>query len=133
MAKKEKKRFDFEIPDNVSRETKLYVRSVIRELREKFDLDHIDKGALTMLMTSYEMYLQATNELLKDGPLILNKFGDAIAHPAQTIASKNYRQVLDIMKEYGMTVKSRKTLDVKAEVDDDSPIAQYLRMKNEGK
>lgn len=124
------KRFTFPMPDTVSDETKLFMRNIIRELKRNLSLEVIDTGALNMLMTSYEMYLQASRELLKDGPLLRNKYGDVIPHPAQTIATKNYNQVLAIMKEYGLTVKARKSLKIGDDTEGESPLEQFMASKN---
>lgn len=124
------KRFNFPMPDMVSEETKRFMRNVIRELRDNMTLEIIDAGALNMLMTSYEMYLKATDALLKEGPTLTNFRGDQIPNPNQTIATKNYNQVLAIMKEYGLTVKARKNLKMNIEVTENSPLEEFLKEKN---
>lgn len=118
------------MPDTVSEETKKFMRNVIRELRDNMTLETIDAGALNMLMTSYEMYLQATEALLIEGPTRTNFRGDQIPNPNQTIATKNYNQVLAIMKEYGLTVKARKNLKMNIEITEDSPLEEFLKEKN---
>lgn len=119
------KNFTFTMHKNVSAETVKFMNSVIAELKSKQSIEDIDSGALHMLMTSYEMYLQATERLLNDGPLSTNKYGDIIPHPAQTIATKNYNQVLAIMKEYGLTVKSRTNMKMYKE-DEPGPLDRFL-------
>ena len=118
------------MPDTVSEETKKFMRNVIRELRDNMTLEVIDAGALNMLMTSYEIYLQATENLLNEGPIILTFKGDQVPNPNQTIATKNYNQVLAIMKEYGLTVKARKNLKMNIEVTENSPLEEFLKEKN---
>lgn len=122
-------RFVFPIPDNVSSETATFMKAIIRELRAKQKIDVIDSGALNMLMTSYEMYLQATEKLLNEGPVTLSRFGDEVPNPAQTIASKNYNQVLAIMKEYGLTVKSRAKMKDTGSDEQKSALEEFLASK----
>ena len=105
------------------------MKAVIKELRQKQKIGVIDSGALNMLMTSYEMYLQATDLLLLQGPTTTNKYGDTIPNPAQTIASKNYNQVLAIMKEYGLTQKSRVGMKDPDEGKGDTPLEKFLASK----
>lgn len=123
------KRFNFPMPDTVSEETKRFMRNVIRELRDNMTLEIIDAGALNMLMTSYEMYLQATEKLLSEGGTLINFRGDQVPNPNQTIATKNYNQVLAIMKEYGLTVKARKNLKMNIEVTENSPLEEFIKSK----
>ncbi len=124
-----KKRFTFPYPDNISDDTKKFMRNIIKELREKMDLEQTDMGALNMLMTSYELYLQATENLLAQGPTKTNRFGEEVANPNQIIATKNYNQVLSIMKEYGLTIKARKNLKMNTDVEEDSPLEQFMKSK----
>lgn len=121
--------FIFPIPDNVSIETATFMKAIISELTAKQKIDVIDSGALNMLMTSYEMYLQATERLLREGPITLTRFGDNIPNPAQTIASKNYNQVLSIMKEYGLTIKSRSKLKESVKDEKKSELEKFLLSK----
>ena len=122
-------RFTFPIPGNVSEETAKFMKAIIRELRAKQKLDVLDSGALNMLMTSYEMYLQATEKLLDEGPVTRSRLGDDVPNPAQTIASKNYNQVLAIMKEYGLTVKSRAKMKDTGSDEQKSALEEFLASK----
>lgn len=118
------------IPDNVSEETEKFIKDVLRELNKKKAIQNIDLGAINMLTVSYEMYLQASKILLEEGALIRNKYGDVIPHPAQTIATKNYAQIMKIMTEYGLTIKSRtKIKTVASENKVKSPIEQFFSGK----
>ncbi|MFK2323609.1 phage terminase small subunit P27 family [Bacteroides fragilis] len=96
----------FVMPDNLSDETQKFIKDVVKELNARKAIQNIDLGAIRMLATSYEMYMQATDILLKEGPVIEIKYEKA-ANPAQNIATKNYAQVMKIMTEYGLTIKSR--------------------------
>lgn len=120
----------FKIPRNVSEETSRFIRDVLKELNKKNAIQNIDLGALNMLTVSYEMYLQASEKLLSDGPLINNKYGDVIPHPAQTIATKNYAQVMKIMTEYGLTIKSRTSMkSTGSDEKEESPLDKFFKKK----
>lgn len=93
----------FIMPKGCSDETQKFMRDVVRELNARKAIQNIDLGALRMLATSYEMYLQATDILLEEGPVVMIKYEKA-ANPAQNIATKNYAQVMKIMTEYGLTI-----------------------------
>lgn len=117
----------FSIPKGVSDETSVFMRDVLKELNKKKAIQNIDLGALNMLCVSYEMYLQSTQILLDEGVILRNKYGDIIPHPAQTIATKNYAQVMKIMTEYGLTIKSRSQIkSVSSEKDESAPIEKFL-------
>lgn len=114
------------MPDRLSEETQDFMRDVVKELNKRKAIQTIDLGALRMLATSYEMYLQATEIMLIDGPIVMIKYEKA-ANPAQNIATKNYAQVMKIMTEYGLTVKSRSTISTMKTADtESSPLDEFI-------
>lgn len=120
----------FKIPNNISDETAKFIKDVLKELNKKDVIQNIDLGALNMLTVSYEMFLQASDALLDDGPVIANKYGDSIPHPAQTVATKNYNQVMKIMTEYGLTIKSRTNIkSIGTDKKEKSPLETFFSGK----
>ena len=119
----------FDMPDKLSDETKKFMTDVVKELNKRKAIQNIDLGALRMLATSYEMYLQATDIMLEEGPIVPIKY-EMAANPAQNIATKNYAQVMKIMTEYGLTVKSRSHISaMKDDKTGSSPMEEYFKKK----
>lgn len=119
----------FIMPKGLSDETQKFMKDVVKELNARKAIQNIDLGALRMLATSYEMYLQATDIMLEEGPVVMIKYEKA-ANPAQNIATKNYAQVMKIMTEYGLTVKSRGNIkSMKMDKEDDSPLDEFLKKR----
>lgn len=117
----------FVMPKNLSEETQKFMCDVVKELNARKAIQNIDLGALRMLAISYEMYLQSTEILLQEGPVIMIKYEKA-ANPAQNIATKNYAQVMKIMTEYGLTIKSRGNIKaMKANDKEDSPLDKFIK------
>jgi P27 family predicted phage terminase small subunit len=115
------------MPKGCSDETQKFMRDVVKELNARKAIQNIDLGALRMLATSYEMYLQATDIMLEEGPVVMIKY-DKAANPAQNIATKNYAQVMKIMTEYGLTIKSRGSIkSLKSDKEKDSPLDTFLK------
>ena len=77
----------FIMPKGCSDETQKFMRDVCGRYIARKAIQNIDLGALRMLATSYEMYLQATDILLEEGPVVMIKYEKA-ANPAQNIATK---------------------------------------------
>lgn len=121
------------MPDNLSDETQKFIKDVVKELNARKAIQNIDLGAIRMLATSYEMYLQATEILLVEGPIVMIKYERA-ANPAQNIAAKNYAQVMKIMTEYGLTIKSRGNIKVmKSDKEEESPLDKFIKKGTRGK
>lgn len=49
----------FKMPIGLSEETEDFMKDVVKELNKRKAIQSIDLGALRMLATSYEMYLQS--------------------------------------------------------------------------
>jgi P27 family predicted phage terminase small subunit len=117
----------FVMPKSCSVETQKFMRDVVKELNARKAIQKYDLGALRMLATSYGNVLQATEIMLQEGPVIMIKYERA-ANPAQNIATKNYAQVMKIMTEYGLTIKSRGSIkSLKSDKEEDSPLDQFLK------
>lgn len=90
-------------------------------------LEDTDEGALRMLMLSYDMYVKASAELLRDGPVLHGRRGEPRVNPAEKIAKTYYAQVLAFMREYGLTVRSRERIkSLTPAVDETSELARWL-------
>ncbi|OAV68679.1 Phage terminase, small subunit [Bacteroidales bacterium Barb6XT] len=120
----------FIMPDNLSEETSTFMTDVIKELNKRRVIQNIDLGALRMLATSYETYKRATDAVLKDGAVIeINR--TPTLNPAQNAATKSYSQVMKIMTEYGLTIKSRSNISsLKNEKKATSPLGAFLGKKS---
>ena len=110
-------------PKGLSASTRRFMKEALLELNGKKAIRNVDEGALVMLATSYEMYLQASEEVMKNGVLTRDKYGESVPNPAQGIATKNHAIAMKIMTEYGLTVKSRSKIDeLKEPKADESPL-----------
>jgi phage terminase small subunit len=54
----------------LSEETLEFMKDVMKELNSRKAIRNIDLGSMRMLATSYELYLRATEMLLKDGAVV---------------------------------------------------------------
>ncbi|MDR1883002.1 MAG: P27 family phage terminase small subunit [Prevotella sp.] len=119
----------FIIPKGLSDETEKFMNDVISELNERGVIEDIDLGAMRMLATSYEMYKRATELLLRDGPVVVVNFA-RVVNPAQASATKNYAQVIKIMTEYGLTIKSRAHISSMNVEKSDTPLDNYFKNRS---
>lgn len=106
------KRLYIKIPDNYSNETRKFIRTVVKILNEREELSPLMEGVIVMLMTCYETFQKASRQIREDDEILtIGKNDAAMAHPAVGIQLKSNQQVLALMKELGLTIKSRKVLD----------------------
>lgn len=130
MSKPKKKRFV--ISPSVRPDTKVFMEAVIAKLEDVGAVEACDYPALNMLQLAYNNYLTASDMLLKDGPVVKDKHGHVIVHPAVNVVSKTWGQVVALMKEFGLTVKSRDHISsMTPQVDEDNELAQFGRMSDE--
>jgi P27 family predicted phage terminase small subunit len=125
---------NFTMKEGLSPETLLFMDDVMKYLNRAKAVNNIDLGALRMLAVSYEMYLRSTIILQNEGPILKYK-KRLILNPAQNAANKNYDQVIKIMTEYGLTIKSRSrisTLKDDKTADTKTPIVQFMKKAARG-
>lgn len=121
-------KIEIEYPDNLSKETRLFMNAVLEKLDGVDSISNCDLGAIRMLMLSYDIYVKASNELLEKGPFIYDKRKRTTVHPGVAITAKKYNEIVTIMKEFGLTPKSREHIKAMTnEVDEDNPLFLFLK------
>lgn len=111
MTKKRLK-LSLKVPDCYSAETKRFIKIVLRELNERDELNSLMEGVLVMLMNCYETFIDASRTVRQEGATTLLTKNDVLStHPAVGTQLKSNQQVLALMKELGLTTKSRRVLD----------------------
>lgn len=112
----------------VCAETKSFMDAVMKKLNETGALEECDRGAIRMLMVSYDMYVKASANLMEIGPILYDKRQKPSINPAATLTKNYYAQVIAFMKEFGLTIKSREHIKAMTpEVDEDNEIMNFLK------
>ena len=123
MAKKIK----FTLPKNLEEETIEYINNVLKYLEKNETLQIIDGGALYMLTESYNTYIKATKQLNEDGLTFENNMGNITISPLFQVRKTALKDATDILRDFGLTLKSRKQIK-KDEVEiEESPLTQFLK------
>jgi P27 family predicted phage terminase small subunit len=114
------------LPEGLSKETKSFMKNVLKRLNESNAIRDVDAGALRMLAVSYEIYFKSYDSIQNDGMML--HIGDKpIANPLLDTMQKAYIQTIKFLTEYGMTLKSsEKIKTLNPEVDADNPLAKFL-------
>lgn len=123
-----KKPQGFEISKDVTPQTRAFMEGVVKKLEAVEAIEVCDYPALMMLQLSYDQYLRASEMLLRDGCLSKEKHGRVIVHPAVNVVNKYWGQVVTLLKEFGLTVKSRERIAAMTpEIDEDNEFMQFQR------
>ncbi len=114
------------LPNELSPETKGFMRDVMQELTRNKALRNVDYGVLRMLAISYDLYFKSYLTVCQNGLIVPN--GDKmISNPATDTMQKAYIQTVKFLTEYGVTLKSsEKIKTLNPEVDADNPLAKFL-------
>lgn len=123
MAKKIK----FTLPKNLEEETIEYINNVLKYLEKNESLQVIDGGALYMLTESYNTYIKASKQLNKEGLTFENNMGNVAPHPAFSIRKASLSQAMDILRDFGLSLKSRKQIKKDESNEEDSPLVEFLK------
>jgi P27 family predicted phage terminase small subunit len=122
-------KIDFYMPKNIHIVAKRYIKTVIEMLMENNLIENVDGAAITMLAVNYSTFIRASEQLSEEGYTIETDKG-TIANPLIKIAKDAQVTAMTILKEFGLTAKSRTKLPI-GNTEDDSPIAQFINSQKE--
>lgn len=116
------------LPDNLRKESKQFIEGVIRNLKKKGTYSDDDNGSLYMLAKSYDTYLMSIDKLNEEGYIIISDRGNQSLSPWVTVQKNAEKTVIELMRDFGLTLKSRTTLKVIAdEVEEESELSKFIR------
>lgn len=129
MAKKSKKIL---LPEELTDEAKKFIQAIINDLKEKDRLEATDVASLYLLANSINIYIQAHAKIREGGMTFTSDRGNISVSPYVVIARDAQKQIVQILAEYGCTLRSRQKLkELDAEVED-SPLATFIKESMEG-
>ncbi len=117
----------FNLPKGLDPRAEAYMKRVIKYLTKNNQIDDVDDAALTMLSINYSMFMKASDDVLENGLTAKGSRGNDIPNPSIKIANDCQVQAVKIMEKFGLTAKDRKKLMVDDDVDDDSPLMQFMK------
>lgn len=116
------------LPDNLSPEATRYIKKVIDALKSNDNLNTVDEGAIFILASSYNQYIEATSRVNNEGLTVVGRGDTLVAHPCVRIAKDNKSVCLSIMQQFGLTLKARKKLDSVDTNEPDSPLSEFMKI-----
>lgn len=116
----------------LSDEAVRFIRAVGTRLTGAGVIDDVDEGGLRMLVMSYDMYVKASDELIRSGPVLRDKHGRITVNPAEKLTKTYYAQVLAFLREYGLTVRARERIKSLAPSEDEqSELFKFLTSRGD--
>ncbi len=126
-------------PKDLSKTAKATWEVVTEQLLAAGLVSRIDLHALRLLCESMDLYLIATQEIRKHGVTILQEMTSGaqkrVVNPAIRVRSDAWRQVVILLKQFGMSPAARtglRTGEAGNDTDDQALIAQILRLESPG-
>lgn len=116
----------FNLPSNLEEETTEYINNVLSYLKKNDKLNVIDGGALYMLADSYNTYIKASKLLALEGITVRSDRGNIAQHPAFGIMKHSIATAMDILRDFGLTLKSRSKLNIIDSETEESPLMQFI-------
>jgi P27 family predicted phage terminase small subunit len=103
------------------------MQDVLNQLENNGILEQVDKAALNMLARNYSMFIKASKELEESAMIVPNSKGTLVANPLIKIIKDSQVQAMNVMKEFGLTAKSRTKLPKLDGKEDDSPFEKFVK------
>lgn len=103
-----KKKVKFQMPSYITREeVKIVVEAIVAQVKEERELVATDLPNFHRLASSYNTYLDAESKIFSAGATQTNAKGDVVKHPAVNISREAWNEFLRILRELGITPKSK--------------------------
>ena len=129
-----KQRYHFIVPQGLHKKTRRYMLNLIRRLDGEDIITSLDEGALSLLMSAYETWVQASELLKNEGYKVTDKnaAGTVVTkqHPAVNIQKFAAQELAKLFSQFGLTPAARKKMG-KTDMGDDSPLDQFLKQNKE--
>lgn len=91
-------------------ETRSVIKDHVSRIQAEHDLTGSDISQLNRMATAYEMYLECSDVIFEQGATMENLKGETVKRPEVNIQKEAWAQYLELLKEYGLTKKSRKQM-----------------------
>ena len=115
------------LPDDVRNEAIDFTKSVIDLLDDQHRLSGYDAASFYILTDSFSQYLDGRDIVNAEGLIVTTSMGNKAAHPAFTIAKECNKTVMNIAKEMGLSLRSRKMITNLAQETESSPLELFLK------
>lgn len=109
-------------PRHIQGEARKEWRRVSRELSECGLLTMIDRAALATYCQAWGRWVEAEDELRKNGVLLKSPGGILRPSPMLLIANHAMDQMRALLPEFGMTPAARTRIQVKVQKDEEDPL-----------
>lgn len=108
----------YQCPKGTTKKTQKYMKMVVSTLEESKSLCDVDACALDTLAINLDLVAQAKESIELGGIVITNAQGNLVAHPSVKIMKDAQGVSLLVMKEFGLTLKSRTNLNVREDTEE---------------
>lgn len=113
--------------DSYTDETQQFMTSTEAFLKKKFGkIEKHWEAQLQLLATNYDIFIQAKNQVNKDGLMITNRFGGLEKHPMLKQMTDSNIQCIKLINEFGLSPKALGKINEKDTDDGDDAIRDLL-------
>lgn len=113
--------------DSYTEETQQFMTSTEAFLKKKFGkIEKHWEAQLQLLATNYDIFIQAKNQVNKDGLMITNRFGGLEKHPMLKQMTDSNIQCIKLINEFGLSPKALGKINEKDTDDGEDAIRELL-------
>lgn len=99
-------------PDHLSDNAKSHWNEVVGQLYDAKIMTALDVDALSMYCEAYARWVEANESIRKFGMVVKSPSGYPMQTPWLSISNAAFKQMKDVMVEFGMTPSSRSKVNV---------------------
>lgn len=115
--------------NNVEKETSDYMFAINKFLRHKNGGIIAEEwiGALKILEDNYDLFVKCSKQIEEEGLTINDRFGNLQKHPLLKVKTDAQIQVIKLINEFGLSLKSNQKITTDVEEEDNSPLAIFTK------
>jgi len=118
----------YKIDDNLEKETKQFIKTVIKKLKQDNEIDDSWFASFDLMADNYNTFLLCKKQISVDGLTVLFN-GNIKAHPLVKIQNDAQIQLTKLLIEFGLTLKSGQKIGVVESAGEPCELDTYISNK----
>lgn len=117
----------YKINKNNNKAVQSYMKDVLKFLKEKSGITQDSwTASLVMIEDNYSTFLKCQKQLNEEGLTVNDRFGSTVKHPLIKVQNDAQIQLVKLLNEFGLTLKSSDKINSIEKTDDNSALSKFI-------
>lgn len=117
---------NIELPSSCRQEAYKFIKDIINNFDKDKKLNSLDSLSLYMLCDAINTYLDCEQHIKEEGYTIISDRGNTSLSPYIVIQKQVQSQINVLIKELGLSIKSRSSIKLADTAEEESPLMKFI-------